>query len=176
MYALYVVWVAIVGIIGCVAVVRGVKKRNIRQQKKAMEEWNRKVNALCLVTEQAAIEELALAGKTLHVAGMWFDIKSAEFHLPDVFWSLDQKNIARTLITVLKACIKDYKNNAEPEDSSNNQQVINACIQGLIKVLTSRARIDPGGALGVMRILSSPGQSPEDSINSLLRSKPAPRA
>ena len=174
---LFLVVLLILAAIGCITVACGIKKRSVRQQKEIVDEWSREVNALCLVTEKAAKQELPLASKTLYDAGIWFDIATKKLHLPEnVFWSLGAKNSARTLVTIFKACIKENINNDEPENSANNQRIINACIEGFIKALVSRARTDPKEALGVMNILAGSGQSPEDSIHKLLLSpKPDPK-
>ena len=174
MYALYVL-AFFVGVIGCIAVEYGIKKRNIRQKQNAIDEWNRRVNALREVTEQAATEVLTLAGKTLRLSGMWFDVEARELHLPDVFWGLGPRSTAKALVTIFKVCVRENMLDDEPENSENNQKVINACIQGLMKALTSRARTDPKETLEVMHHLVAPGKSAEDSIHNLLSTKPSPK-
>lgn len=171
--SLYELLIGIVVIIGVIMAVRRIKQRNAQQRKKDLDEWFQKADALRLATEKAAIEDLTLASRTLRLNGMWFDMETNELHLPDVFWTLDPKNVARTLTTIFKAYVRDHINSTEPEDSCSNQRVIDACIQGLIEVLKSRVQADPKGTLEVINFLVSPGQSPEDSIRSLLTIKRA---
>ena len=177
MWIVYVVLILGVVLGISIMVIDNIKKRKIQQKQNAIDEWNRRVNALREVTEQAAKEDLALAGETLRLYGMWFDIAARELYVPDVFWGLGPRSTTKALVTIFKACVGDHMINHEAEGSRSKQDVTKACTEGIMKALISRATIDPKEALEVMNLLASPGQSAEDSIHNLLLSpKLAPKS
>ena len=153
--SLYELLIGIVVILGVIMAVRRTKQRNIRQKQNAIDDWNRRVNALREVTEQAAKEDLALAGETLRLNGMRFDIAARELYVPDVFWGLGPRSTTKALVTIFKACVGDHMINHEAEGSRSKQDVTKACTEGIMKALISRATIDPKEALEVMNLLAS---------------------